>query len=93
MRQAKIRLLDFHATRNLSDSLLVMIKPAGQAKRIACDFNENGDLKCLEGSSAELKSETLPNLLFLLLPPALQDRTLPLVRYLRQEFPSTQLRS
>ena len=91
MRQAKIRLLDFHATRNLSDSLLVMIKPAGQAKRIACEFNENGDLKCVEGSSAELKSETLPNLLFLLLPPALQERALPLVRYLRQEFPSTSI--
>ena len=68
MRQAKIRLLDFHPTRDLSDSLLAILKPVGQAKRIACELSDNGDLKCLDGSSADLKSKTLANLLFLLLP-------------------------
>jgi len=91
MRQAKIRLLDFHPTRDLSDSLLAILKPVGQAKRIACELSENGDLKCLDGSSADLKSKTLANLLFLLLPTELQECALPLVHSLRQGFPITSI--
>src|SRR5438552_360423 len=91
MRQAKIRLLDFHPTRDLSDSLLAILKPVGQAKRIACELSENGDLKCLDGSSADLKSKTLATLLFLLLPTELQECALPLVHSLRQGFPITSI--
>ena len=86
MRQARILLLNFYPTRDLADPLLAILKPSTLPTLVPCEFPEYGDFGLLDRSVLAVKSEVLPDLIFVLLPSRFVGGANPLLQYLKRAF-------